>query len=127
VAEIHLDPHVLSGLQEVMESEYPKLLDTFLDDSQKRVEALRKARDDAKALGRIAHSFKGSSGNLGAVRLAQLCQRLEVESAEAVTDLGALVDQIDHEFALVRPLYESERQRFEPRGLKTWPDSCSSS
>nr|WP_218177939.1 Hpt domain-containing protein [Pseudomonas salomonii] len=95
-----------------MESEYPKLLETFLDDSQKRVEALRKSRDDAKALGRIAHSFKGSSGNLGAVRLAQLCQRLEVESVELTADLGALVDQIDHEFALVRPLYESERQRF---------------
>lgn len=111
---LHLDPQVLSGLQEVMEGEYPKLLDTFLDDSQKRVEALRKARDDAKALGRIAHSFKGSSGNLGAVRLAQLCQRLEVESVEsAVGDLGALVDQIDREFALVKPLYESERQRFQ--------------
>ncbi|CRM43331.1 MULTISPECIES: Hpt domain-containing protein [Pseudomonas] len=110
--EIHLDPDVLTGLQEVMESEYPKLLETFLDDSQKRVEALRKSRDDAKALGRIAHSFKGSSGNLGAVRLAQLCQRLEVESVELTADLGALVDQIDHEFALVRPLYESERQRF---------------
>nr|WP_283100946.1 Hpt domain-containing protein [Pseudomonas sp. MWU13-2517] len=95
-----------------MEDEYPKLLETFLDDSQKRVEALRKARDDAKALGRIAHSFKGSSGNLGAVRLAQLCQRLEVESVGAAADLGALVDQIDSEFALVRPLYESERQRF---------------
>jgi HPt (histidine-containing phosphotransfer) domain-containing protein len=113
VAEIHLDPEVLSGLQDVMEGEYPRLLDTFLDDSQKRVEALRKARDDAKALGRIAHSFKGSSGNLGAVRLAQLCQRLEVESIGSTADLGALVDQIDHEFALVRPLYESERQRFQ--------------
>nr|WP_250883697.1 MULTISPECIES: Hpt domain-containing protein [unclassified Pseudomonas] len=97
-----------------MEGEYPKLLDTFLDDSQKRVEALRKARDDAKALGRIAHSFKGSSGNLGAVRLAQLCQRLEVESVGAeVRDLGALVDQIVREFALVKPLYETERQRFQ--------------
>ncbi|TLG91323.1 Hpt domain-containing protein, partial [Pseudomonas edaphica] len=103
--EIHLDPDVLTGLQEVMESEYPKLLDTFLDDSQKRIDALRKSRGDAKALGRIAHSFKGSSGNLGAVRLAQLCQRLEVESVELSADLGALVDQIDHEFALVRPLY----------------------
>ncbi|KAF2410766.1 Hpt domain-containing protein [Pseudomonas antarctica] len=113
MAEIHLDPDVLSGLQEVMESEYPKLLDTFLDDSQKRVEALRKSRDDAKALGRIAHSFKGSSGNLGAVRLAQLCQRLEVESVGSTADLGALVDQIDHEFALVRPMYESERERFQ--------------
>lgn len=111
--EIHLDPDVLTGLQEVMESEYPKLLDTFLDDSQKRIDALRKSRGDAKALGRIAHSFKGSSGNLGAVRLAQLCQRLEVESVELSADLGALVDQIDHEFALVRPLYESERQRFQ--------------
>ncbi|WP_219266164.1 Hpt domain-containing protein [Pseudomonas sp. Xaverov 259] len=110
--EIHLDPDVLTGLQEVMESEYPKLLDTFLDDSQKRIDALRKSRGDAKALGRIAHSFKGSSGNLGAVRLAQLCQRLEAESVELTADLGALVDQIDHEFALVRPLYESERQRF---------------
>ena len=113
MVDIHLDPAVLSGLQEVMEGEYPKLLDTFLDDSQKRVEALRVARGDAKALGRIAHSFKGSSGNLGAVRLAQLCQRLEVESVGATSDLGALVDQIDHEFALVRPLYESERQRFQ--------------
>ncbi len=111
MVDIHLDPDVLSGLQEVMEGEYPKLLDTFLDDSQKRVEALRKARDDAKALGRIAHSFKGSSGNLGAVRLAQLCQRLEVESVGACADLGALVDQIDREFALVRPMYELERER----------------
>ena len=43
----------------------------------------------------------------------RLCQRLEAESAKAqVTDLGKLVDQIDHEFALVKPLYESERQRF---------------
>lgn len=113
MAEIHLDPEVLNGLQEVMESEYPKLLETFLDDSQKRVEALRKARDDAKALGIIAHSFKGSSGNLGAVRLASLCQLLEDTSAtQAQADLGGLVDQIDHEFALVKPLYEHERQRF---------------
>ncbi|QOQ76150.1 Hpt domain-containing protein [Pseudomonas poae] len=112
MAEIHLDPDVLSGLQEVMEGEYPKLLDTFLEDSKKRIDALRGARNDAKALGRIAHSFKGSSGNLGAVQLAQLCQRLEVESVKSTADLGALVDQIDREFALVRPLYESERQRF---------------
>ena len=112
MVDIHLDPQVLSGLQEVMEGEYPKLLDTFLDDSQKRVEALRNARDDAKALGLIAHSFKGSSGNLGAVRLAQLCQRLETESVAQATDLGALVDQIDHEFSVVRSLYELERQRF---------------
>ncbi|MBN0977636.1 Hpt domain-containing protein [Pseudomonas hygromyciniae] len=113
MTQIHMDPEVLVGLQDVMEGEYPHLLDTFLDDSQKRVEALREARGDAKALGRIAHSFKGSSGHLGAVRLAELCQRLEIESTSAqVADLADLVDQIDHEFALVKPLYESECQRF---------------
>ena len=36
MAEIHLDPEVLSDLQEVMESEYPTLLDTFIEDSQER-------------------------------------------------------------------------------------------
>ena len=112
MAEIHMDPEVLSGLQEVMESEYPTLLDTFLHDSEERVQALRKARDDAKTLGRIAHSFKGSSGNLGALRVATLCERLETESFKSASDLGALVDQIDREFALVRPLYEHERERF---------------
>ncbi|RFD28106.1 histidine kinase [Pseudomonas sp. GL93] len=112
MAEHHLDTKVLSDLQEVMEGEYPMLLDTFLTDSEERVNALRKARDDAKALGQIAHSFKGSSCNLGAVRLAKLCQRLETASIKHASDLGALVDQIDHEFALVRPLYEHERERF---------------
>lgn len=113
MAEIHLDPVVLEGLQDVMEGEYPKLLETFLDDSQKRVAALHQARDDAMALSRIAHSFKGSSGNLGAVRLAELCRQLEDRSAtRSLADLWALVDKIDDEFALVRPLYEQERQRY---------------
>jgi len=37
---------------------------------------------------------------------------LETESFKSASDLGALVDQIDREFALVRPLYEHERERF---------------
>ena len=32
MTQIHMDPEVLVGLQEVMEGEYPHLLDTFLDD-----------------------------------------------------------------------------------------------
>ncbi|KTC43564.1 histidine kinase [Pseudomonas fluorescens ABAC62] len=113
MAEIHMDPQVLSELLDVMESEYPTLLDTFLRDSEGRVQALHKAGADAKTLGQIAHSFKGSSSNLGAVRLAELCQRLEAGSSKPASDLEALVDQIDQEFALVKPLYEQERQRFQ--------------
>ncbi|MBP1125419.1 MULTISPECIES: Hpt domain-containing protein [Pseudomonas] len=108
MVDVHMDPQVLAGLQEVMEGEYPRLLDTFLLDSEERVKALHMARGDAQALRQIAHSFKGSSGNLGAVRLALLCQRLEMAS---VGDLGTLVDQIDREFALVRAMYEGELRR----------------
>ena len=38
---IHLDYSVLNALQEVMEDEYPTLLDVFLKDSEQRVEQLR--------------------------------------------------------------------------------------
>ena len=112
MTDMHIDHKVLSDLREVMEDGYLQLVQTFLDDSERRLSQLHAAKS-AEELGAAAHSFKGSSGNLGAVRLARLCQRLEAESAKAqVTDLGKLVDQIDHEFALVKPLYESERQRF---------------
>ncbi|MFC6300115.1 Hpt domain-containing protein [Pseudomonas sp. CCM 7893] len=108
----HLDKDVLTHLRDVMEGEYRTLLDTFLEDSQERVEALRKARD-TKVLGEIAHSFKGSSSNLGAVRLVELCHRLETEAAnQSLQALEPLVDEIGDEFAFVRPLYELERQRY---------------
>ncbi len=45
-----MDPQVLSGLQEVMEGEIPSCLIPSLMTSQKRIEALHQARDDAKAL-----------------------------------------------------------------------------
>lgn len=109
MVDVHMDPQVLAGLQEVMEGEYPQLLDTFLHDSEERVKALHMAGGDTQALRQIAHSFKGSSGNLGAVQLALLCQELEMASAG---DIGGLVDQIDREFALVRAMYKRELQRF---------------
>lgn len=65
MAEIHMDPNVLSGLQEVMEGEYPKLLATFLDDSQKRIEALRQARDDAKRWGGLRIVSRAAAATLG--------------------------------------------------------------
>ncbi|SFB01583.1 HPt (histidine-containing phosphotransfer) domain-containing protein [Azotobacter beijerinckii] len=110
----HLDPSVLAMLQEVMEDEYPVLLDTFLSDSEDRLQALRQAHEvrDAEALRRAAHSFKGSCGNLGATLLAELCRQLE-ESARAgdLAPLPALLEQAEREFAIIRTLIESERQR----------------
>jgi HPt (histidine-containing phosphotransfer) domain-containing protein len=112
VAEIHLDHEVLSALQEVMEDEYPVLLDTFLYDSEERLRVLRKA-GDAGELVATAHSFRGSSSNMGALRLAELCHELEQRAKlPSLHGIEKLVGEIDGEFAIVRGLCEQERQRF---------------
>ena len=111
MVDTHLDPSVLSALQEVMEDEYPELLDVFLRDSEERWLTLRTA-DDALLVMNAAHSFKGSSSNMGAVRLAALCHELEQHAKQKnLAQIEKLVQNIDSEFAIVRPLYEAERQR----------------
>ncbi len=107
----HLDQDLLSALQEIMGDGYPELIDTFLADSEERLSLLRQA-DDAERLGVTAHSFKGSSSNMGAVRLAALCHELEQHAKQKnVAEIEKLVQNIDGEFAIIRPLYEAERQR----------------
>ncbi|MCU9948593.1 Hpt domain-containing protein [Pseudomonas sp. PDM13] len=115
MSDLHIDNGVLAALQEVMEDEYPVLLDTFLVDSEERVRLLHQACDqqDAQALRLAAHSFKGSCSNMGAPLLATLCKQLE-ESArrERLEDAPDLVERIEREFAIVRILFRSERQRY---------------
>lgn len=111
MAEIHLDRDVLSTLQEVMEDGYPVLLETFLADSEERLRQLHKT-DDALQLIATAHSLKGSSSNMGAIRLAELCHQLERQANElSLGGIEKLVAEIDGELAIVRPLYEEESKR----------------
>ncbi len=111
MADIHLDRDVLTALQDVMADEYPTLLDTFIADSEERLQVLRKAEDAAQLMN-AAHSFKGSSSNMGAVRLAELCHELEQRAKQkSLAGIEKLVGEIDGEFAIVRPLYEAEKQR----------------
>ncbi|WP_166364250.1 Hpt domain-containing protein [Pseudomonas akapageensis] len=95
-----------------MEDQYPLLLDTFLDDSQKLLSRLHEART-AQALGEAAHTLKGSSSNMGALELADLCRQLEERAQQIpLSGLEELVDRIEQEFMTVRRLYGEERQRF---------------
>jgi histidine phosphotransfer protein HptB len=112
VSNAHLDSAVLATLQDVMESEYPALLDTFLADSEERVRLLRQAcqADQAEALRRAAHSFKGSCSNMGATLLAELCQ--ELETAAQLVRAPALIESIEREFAIIGILFRAERQRY---------------
>ncbi len=115
MSDIHIDSAVLAALQDVMEDEYPVLLDTFLVDSEERLLLLRQAQQEADAqnLRLAAHSFKGSCSNMGANMLAGLCKQLEEVGQREQLDLAAeLIEQVEREFAIVRILFKSERQRY---------------
>jgi HPt (histidine-containing phosphotransfer) domain-containing protein len=117
VSDLHLDNAVLAALQDVMEDEYPVLLDTFLADSEERLRLLQQAREsaDAQALRLAAHSFKGSCSNMGAPLLSGLCKHLEEAARrERLDQAPELIEQIEREFAIVRILLKSERQRYRP-------------
>jgi histidine phosphotransfer protein HptB len=121
----HVDLHVLETLQEVMEGEYPALLDVFIKDSERRVIEFNEfVRDPAfstpqtpqslKQLADKVHSFKGSCSNMGAAHLAQLCLEFE-ELARSPAGLGAAeielrVAAITDEFRIVRDLFEVQLQ-----------------
>ena len=115
MSDIHLDDAVLAALQDVMEDVYPILLDTFVADSEERLRLLHQAQieDDAQGLRLAAHSFKGSCSNMGALILAGLCKQLEEAGRrEELEQTPQLVEQIEREFAIVRILLKSERQRY---------------
>ncbi|WP_085577806.1 MULTISPECIES: Hpt domain-containing protein [unclassified Pseudomonas] len=111
MADKHVDRDVLNSMAEVMEASYPELLDIFLADSENRLRELQKTVD-AEVLSVVAHSFKGSSSNMGATRLAELCSELEQQAKnKSPAEISKLVADINSEFADVRPVYEAERQR----------------
>lgn len=112
---IHLDYNVLNVLQEVMEDEYPTLLEVFLKDSEQRVLQLRKSFEalDTQELSLIAHSFKGSSSNMGALLLSDLCRELEARTRrQELAGVEELVGKISSEFQTVRRLFDAELQLF---------------
>jgi HPt (histidine-containing phosphotransfer) domain-containing protein len=74
------DPDVLAGLRELGNANLlAELVELFVDDAQSRIPARRDAfeKDDAEAVERIAHTLKGSCGNMGALRMAEICENLQ--------------------------------------------------
>lgn len=116
---VQIDYAVLNTLQEVMEDEYLTLIDVFLSDSEQRLVLLRQAArnlaggtsPDLTELGLAAHSFKGSSSNMGALRLSELCRQLEEQARrQALDGLEELVSLIDSEYQAIRQVFNAERQ-----------------
>lgn len=105
----HLDEEALAELRDVMEDEFDILIQTYISDSRERIEALHQAlfAADQDAFAKTAHSFKGSSINIGASRLGDLCRQAEVAGREGrLDDARQMLPELEAEFVTVRQLME---------------------
>lgn len=110
MSEDHVDVDALEELKEVMEDEFPNLIHTYLEDSVVRLDSLKDAvgKLDTEMVRKEAHSFKGSSGNIGAPLLADLCRRLEdMGKGGDVNDAKPLLDEIVVEYQEVKTIMET--------------------
>lgn len=89
----------------------------YLDRKPTQLELLREAlaRGDAQTVERTAHSLKGSSANLGALRLARLASDLETlgrqgELGGGQTRLEALETEIDQVEKRLRSILANPEQ-----------------
>ncbi|MBU5613271.1 response regulator [Geomonas azotofigens] len=82
-----------------------KVVDLYLASTPALLQTMREAESggDAEKLKAAAHSFKSSSANLGALRLAGVCMELE-SLGRAGSTQGALplLHQVEEEYRLVR-------------------------
>lgn len=103
----HFDIEALALLEEIMEDEFPELVNVFVMDSDPRIPALQQAleNNETETLRELAHSFKGASGNLSALPLADLCFKIEEKSREGSTEgTNELIQSVEHEYLAVKSI-----------------------
>lgn len=103
MSEIYLDEGLFEELRDILDTEFPTLVRTFIADSALRLGEIQAAfpRGQADEVRKAAHSLKGASANLGLVRLAEECRLLEDAARE-----GRLAGEAARVEAVVR---EQER------------------
>lgn len=112
---LRLDPKPLDSLRRLEQAAgkplVREIVDSFLAQAPDRLARLRQAllASDARELAFVAHSLKGSSAQLGAVRVAELSARLEEKGHGAeLSGAAALLTELEQEIEQVRPLLEGE-------------------
>ena len=108
-----VDAETLDSLRELMEEEFPELVQSYLDDTRDLLDKIADAikNGDTKELQLHAHALKSSSANMGALGVSSNAAELERLGKEGTTENAApLLDNVREEYANVRTVLERELQ-----------------
>jgi len=103
--EPSLDMNALSVLKEATEEMFPEIIEVFLEDTPNRLNSLSDAstNNDVIAMKEVSHCLKGSSGNVGAVKLSKICEEIETLSKSgSVANQEELIQYALHEFEHIK-------------------------
>lgn len=77
-----IDQEQFNTLKSLFADGFPAFLDSFYVDFEKKEQELQLALDanQLETVAKLAHALKGSSSNMGALGIANLCQTLEAAS-----------------------------------------------
>jgi HPt (histidine-containing phosphotransfer) domain-containing protein len=110
-----LDLSALASFRDFQEAGEPdfvtELIDLFIGDTTSQMELVRMAvaNNNEDECQRLGHQLKGSSGNVGARRMASICEALENKDLLLGTAKSLLLE-LETEFELVKTLLNDERQ-----------------
>lgn len=102
-----LDPAVVASLRQLTPPGEPdvltEILTVFLTDVPRRIDQLKAAWRDGKAadVQRAAHSLKGSSGNIGADALYDVCRQIDERAKTGELRIEPLISALDREYGRV--------------------------
>jgi CheY-like chemotaxis protein/HPt (histidine-containing phosphotransfer) domain-containing protein len=94
--------------------ELREVIDIYFSQAAQHLSSAQRLADtgDVGEVCKIVHSLKSSSAQLGAVRVKQLCEQLEIDCRSGtVSDLRGRVAEIQTAFGLARRVLEQDRSR----------------
>lgn len=131
-----LDRHSLNQLRNQIGPAFKLTVDAFLKDNRGYIEKLGDAagKGDFESTRHYARLIRGSAGNLAALKLAWLCQKVDQASRLDIRQVPALVKKLEREFSrvqrqlrdyLISPVVEESEAKAPPKILVVDDDHSS--
>lgn len=100
-----LDEKVVSELKGLLGDDFVTVYEAFVRSSDQGIQELNQAvnSDDIKTIETIAHTLKGSSANVGAKKLSNICEDMLGDARDSVTDkFNTHLEMINSEYGKVK-------------------------